>query len=335
MSCKKILTILLSLVIALSLLSGCAKEEKNSPTLDDVTETKEGYYECSFDGVDRGFYIYLPEKTEGAPLVLMLHGAGDSAEVFRNNTHFEEDACARGYAVAYVNGAANPYEASGRIWNSGIAADGNNDVDFLRAISAYLQETYSLDADRTFVIGFSAGAFMTQRLAMEASDTFAAVVSVAGKLPASIWDSRNETNDVGIMQISGSKDDVVPKNSDGTAAGMPDPAIEDVMEYWAESNGLSLYETADIGKSSTIMKYGSSDTDNEVWSVVVDGGRHSWPSESLYGINTNELILEFLDTQKKESKGEFPIGLILAGVMVVVAVSAGSVLFVYKKGQKR
>ena len=335
MTRKKLLSILLSLTLFALLFSGCAKEVKETPLLDGVNETEDGYYECTFDGVERSFCVYLPEKTEGAPLVLMLHGAGDSADVFRNNTHFEEDACPRGYAVAYVNGAANPNEPSGRIWNSGIAADGNNDVDFLRATAAYLQETYSLDADRTYAIGFSNGAFMTQRLAMDASDTFAAVVSVAGKLPASVWDRRNDSNDIGVFQISGTKDDVVPQDLNGTAANMPDPAIEIVMEYWAESDGLSLYETSDIGKSSTIMKYGSSDTDTEVWSLSVDGGRHSWPNESLTGINTNELILDFLDTQKNDSKGEFPIGLILAGVMAVVAVSAGSVLFVYKKGPKR
>ena len=81
---------------------------------------------------------------------------------------------------------------------------------------------------------------MAHRLAMEAGDTFRAVVSVSGMMQPEVWEKRNKTNNVSFFQITGEKDDVVPKRSDGTAKYTTAPAIEDVMEYWAKSDGLSL-----------------------------------------------------------------------------------------------
>ncbi len=37
---------------------------------------------CSYDGVSHEFILYLPDQPEDAPLVLMLHGYGESAETF-------------------------------------------------------------------------------------------------------------------------------------------------------------------------------------------------------------------------------------------------------------
>jgi len=267
--------------------------------IENIVEEEEGVFTCSYEGVKHDFIICLPEQVQGAPLVLMLHGYAESAEGMKNNFHFEEAANPEGYAVVYVTGAPNPGDTtSANGWNSGIAADGNNDVGFLASLAVYLQKEYSFDSERTYAVGFSNGAFMTHRLAMEAGKFFPAVVSVAGMMPESIWNERNEKNNVGILQITGEKDDVVPKNSDGSAKHNKAPAIEEVIGYWADSNGLSTAETGDIGKKSTITKYSAEGCDKQVWDVFVKDGRHSWPQESITGIDTNALILEYLNTMK-------------------------------------
>lgn len=81
---------------------------------------------------------------------------------------------------------------------------------------------------------------MTHRLALEASDTFAAIVSVAGTMPESIWENRLEKCDISVLQITGEKDDVIPQNSNGSANYSKAPAIEEVMEYYIQSNDLIL-----------------------------------------------------------------------------------------------
>ncbi len=265
--------------------------------LEDLTETGDNTYTCSYDGVGHDFILELPEETEGAPLIVMLHGYGQSASVMKSEVHMEEDAVPKGYAVVYVTGApdsTDPTSANG--WNSGISENENDDVGFIVSLTEYLQDEYGFDKDRTYAAGFSNGAFMMHRLAMDAQDVFSAVVSVCGKMPKSVWDRRYDSNQVGVLQISGEKDDVVPKALDGSATYAYDPGIEDVMQYWADSNGISQCVDESIGKNSTITKYGDA-KGYKVWSVMVKDGHHSWYDEGLTGIDVNGLIIEFFEAQ--------------------------------------
>jgi len=266
--------------------------------LTDVEASGDNTYICSYEGVKHDFILDLSETSEGAPLVVMLHGYGNSAEILRMTTGFEQDANALGYAVVYVTGAPSPEDAtSAPGWNSGVGVSSNNDVDFLCGLVNYLCKEYGFDSSRVFAVGFSNGAFMTHRLALEATDTFAAVVSVAGMMPETIWNEKPGQLSVGVFQITGEKDDVVPKNSDGSAKYSKAPAIEDVIDYYVEVNGLTLTDTVDEGKKSTLTKYTSEGSTKQVWNLFVPDGRHSWPEEQIVGFNTNQLILEFLETQ--------------------------------------
>ena len=281
-----------------ALIAGCGQQKIASLPIENIVQEKENTFACSFDGVKHRFLLELPEETQGAPLVLMLPGYGNTAEAFRLQTGFEKDAVPRGYAVAYVTGAPDPSMPTSSVgWNSEAGTEGNRDVEFLTALAEHLQEIYALDKTRIYAVGFSNGAFMIHRLAMETQGTFAAFVSVAGMMKESVWEERRDTNTAGFFQITGEKDDVVPKNSDGSAAYAKAPAIEDVMEYWADSNGLKESETMQIGNDSVLKKYRGKDTFRQVWHLVISDGHHSWPSEQYNQINTNALILEFLDSQ--------------------------------------
>ena len=289
---------ILLLCFLLGLLAGCGQGKEDIPAIADVFQEKPDTYSCSFDGVKHDFILYLPERSKGAPMVLLLPGYGNTAEAFRSETHFEKDALERGYAVAYVTGAPDPNIPTSALgWNSENNYPGNRDVEFLVAMAEYLQESYSLDSKRTYAVGFSNGAFMVHRLAMEAGDTFRACVSVAGLMQESVWNTRHENSETGFFQITGERDEVVPKNSDGSARYTKAPAIEDVVEYWADANGLKQLETETIGNSSVLMKYGENGKTQQVWHLIVAGGRHSWPSVRFNGIDTNNLILDFLDSQ--------------------------------------
>lgn len=288
------LSLLLGLLFGLT---GCGGSKVEVLPLENLVQESAEKICFTCDGVERYCLLEFPEQTEGAPLVLMLHGHGESPESFRDMSHFEEKANALGYAVVYVSGSVNagdPVKISG--WNSGIYTEGNKDVEFLVSLAQYLQKTYSFDTERTYAAGFSNGAFMTHRLAMEASDTFAAVVSVAGKMPKQIWEVRNEKNNVSVLQITGAKDDVVPKHSDGSAKYAKDPAIEDVMEYWAESNGLKLAKTIAVGERGELTKYDGKKA--KVWHLFIKDARHSWYNEKINKVDSNDVILEFFEGLK-------------------------------------
>lgn len=268
--------------------------------LEDIVAVDERHYTCMFDGVKHAFLVDLPETPENSPLILMLHGYGGTAESFRTETGFEKDANPLGYTVVYVTGAPDPGDkTSATSWNSGIGSSPNRDVAFLTALAAYLRQEYHLHERNTFAVGFSNGAFMAHRLALEAGSTFSAVVSVAGTVSGSVWEERPESCSTGLLQITGEKDNVVPKQSDGSARYAKDPAIEDVIEYYAAANNLTVQDVLPAGKSSVLTKYGSTASARQVWHLLVKDGRHSWSGERVTGINTNHLILEYFETQLK------------------------------------
>ena len=99
-----------------------------------------------------------------------------------------------------------------------------------------------------------------------------------------------------MFQISGEKDETVPKKSDNSARFSKDPAIEDVMSYWAQSNNLKISNTTEIGAASTLTKwYGKKKNQKQVWHLFVKDGHHVWPTEKINKIDANSLILDFFE----------------------------------------
>ncbi len=284
-------------IIAVGRISGTFTGSSSSASkLENVVLEEGNKYNCTFEDVEHDFVISLPQESENAPLIVMLHGAGDSAENFQLTNGFDNDALPKGYAVCYATGTVNAKAGRNyKSWNYGRIDLDYNDVGFIKALVNYLVDEYSLDKDHVFCAGFSNGGFMNFRLALEAQDTFLACASVSGDLCKTLWDKRPENNDVGMLAVYGEIDEAVPKNLDGSAETSLDPAIEDVIDYMASSNGLEMQSEGEIGAGSTIRKYGA-DSDNDiVWSVVVKDGKHGWPTEEINSFSVNDLILEFFE----------------------------------------
>ena len=295
---KKLLIILIFSFFTEVLFYSCTAKNSSLQKLklENITQLNSHTFTCSFDGIEHDFIVELPQHCDGAPLVILLPGYSNTADYLRFTTDFHKEANERGYAAVYVTGSISKYEKTGGLgWNSGIAANGNPDVEFIVALTEYLHKEYGFDKERTFAAGFSNGGFMVHRLAMEAGSTFRAVASVAGKMPEKVWTKRNRKNHIGFMQITGDKDDVVPKRFDGTVNNSRDPAIEDVMDYWALSNGLKNSAEENIGRGSKLTKWSSEKKDRQVWHLLVKDSHHFWPTEQINGIDANTVILDFFD----------------------------------------
>ncbi len=276
-------------------ISGC---KKNLPLirgkLKNVIATDENSFSCTYDGKKHDFILDLPEEIipEETPLIVMLHGYGSSATDMRSWLHFEKDANPLGYAVAYVSGDVS--------WECGLGFMDKSDVPFLDVLALYLQEKYLLNKKRTYAVGYSNGAFMTYRLAVETKGVYSAFVSVAGMMPANVWKERKKTNNFSFFQIAGEFDEVIPKYWDNSAYTSIAPAIEDVVDYLVTSNKLNGFYRNGFGRGTVVTKYitDNKHNKNKVWHLFVKNAQHSWPTPSINSIDTNSLIMEFFEEIK-------------------------------------
>lgn len=291
---KKAVTVTLIFALVLGICSCTQAKPRPKSLITDVVETEDHTYLCQFKDMTFKFVLYLPEKTDAnTPLILMLTGLGKNSSGFRVQTHMDEDACPRGYAVCYVQ----PGQGTGGIgWDCGLWDPQEVDsLEYLINLVIYLQDEYGLSKTKAFAAGFSNGGFMIHRLAMEGSDTFLAVASVAGIMTSKVWDGRIDKTNIGILEIYGTMDNVVPQKGNGSDAESLHPAIETVMEYWVSANGLDSSSVEKLSDQAELTKYTAFLNKTQVWSVKIEGGEHVWPTEDIAGFDANDLILDYFD----------------------------------------
>ncbi len=159
-------------------------------------------------GQTRTVYLHVPQAvTQGpVPLVIALHGDGDTAQNFVTTNSLDADSDQEGFVLAapqgitrdvdvYVNGQVaqtvpqvdwDPYNS---ITGSGtIVADHNIDLPLLDAIRTQLVASGSIDVKRVVVYGYSQGGYLSFRYGMsDATDeACTAVLAAATPLPGTM-----------------------------------------------------------------------------------------------------------------------------------------------------
>jgi len=194
------------------------------------------------DGLDRSYLLHRPKAAAPLPLVVMLHGAGGSADFAAEETGWSELADAEGFAVVYPEGLparrgkAPKFLTNPQEWNDGSGRGRQDDGGFLNAL---LDELAPLtDPARVYMTGFSNGAGMTFRFAAEHADRVAAIAPVAGHCsvrhpgPARL---------VPTFYLIGDSDPLVP-----LAGGMARtpwgrvenrPPVEETLRRWGQAIG--------------------------------------------------------------------------------------------------
>jgi polyhydroxybutyrate depolymerase len=241
--------------------------------------------ELTAGGLARSFALRLPRGASGGiPLVLVLHGNHPDAtgQMMRDWTTFDEQADAFGFAVAYPDGIGGCW-ADGRGVTTADEA-GVDDVAFLRAIIDWCAGRHGTFGDRTVLAGVSNGAFMTHRMAIEASDRVAVFAAVAGGLPVSLR-GMPPAHAVSAMLIHGTADPVSPIEGGYSRHRGPNGELR--------GRTLSLDETAGFWRTvdrcppgpgdARITEFSSRNTagagvgGTRVATWTVFGGGHTWP----------------------------------------------------------
>jgi polyhydroxybutyrate depolymerase len=163
---------------------------------------------------ERTFAVYVPAALAPRPaLVLALHASMGDGEQMREGTfyRFDELADRDGFAVAYPDGFEEHWNDCRRVAPYRANTLDVDDVGFLRALVARLEQELGVDPDRVFATGLSNGGQMAYRLALEAPDLVAAVAPVAAGLPdAENLDCSPAGRAVAILIVNGTMDPMNP-----------------------------------------------------------------------------------------------------------------------------
>lgn len=292
---KKRIIVLFILIAIISITYFVKITGKTGNKIEQVSYNQENNtFTCNYRGLSRSFILCLPEDYNNqTSILIMLHGLGGSAFNFKNDTFMEKTANPRNYAVIYMEGTVDPENKShGKGWQFHQNKISKNDVAFIIDLAKYCQNTYKL-GNRVFAVGFSNGGFMVNKLASTRPDFFTGVASVAGMMPKDVWEVRKNKGSIAYLQINGTKDDVVPMDLNGSSKLSPNPAMEKVIDYYIDLNKISHEcKTYSISNVATMQNY-----DSKVAWVIIEDGRHNWPSMSFSKFEPNDLILDFFDKQ--------------------------------------
>ncbi|WP_395639903.1 alpha/beta hydrolase family esterase [Pseudolysinimonas sp.] len=269
MTPSRLLAVLLATATAAVLLTGCARDPRpHEPTPPSNTEART----LEVDGVTREYHVHVPTELSDDPaLVVMLHGGVGSAAQAERAYGWNAVADTEGFVVAYPDGTS-------RTWNAGDCCGGAereevDDVAFLTALVADLQDEFGVAADRTFGTGMSNGAMMTYRLACE-TGMFAAIAPVAGTI-VSVCDDPAPTS---VLHIHGLDDGSVrmdgePVDGIGDVDGMP---IAEVNALWRAAGGCGEPVTTEAPPVTTSTS--TCDGGRTVTLITVADAGHQWPS---------------------------------------------------------
>ena len=237
-------------------------------------------------GLTRTYAFYAPQGlAKGAPLVVVMHGAGQSGEEIRFETGyaFERLADQQGFALVYPDG----FEGW---WNSCItvddsAANRNNidDIAFLAALEDKLVAEAGINPDKIFATGLSNGGDMAVRLALEDPSRYRGVAPVAANLPAPenskcATDSQGSTS---VLLIHGTKDGLVPyQGGEGSLFGFyrsgPILSSLETGRYFAKRAGIEAEPAVTDGTAIKRFLWGAGSA-HEVELFAYVGAGHVFP----------------------------------------------------------
>lgn len=237
----------------------------------------------------RTYLLHIPahyDTIRRAPLVIVLHGHGESAENFEKYTGMSDKADREGFIAVYPQAQGDPSD-----WHTAI--DGprkRDDIVFVRDIINALERSYRIDHRRIYAAGHSNGGIMTYRLASTLSDRLAAVGVTAGSI--GMIDDRGDTlriapppHPVSVIHFHGLADPSVPYRG-GPESDGPDNivSVKNTIAFWIGADHCPLApasRTVSTDKNVVVESYGPCAKGSEVTLYTIIDGIHRWPGDEV------------------------------------------------------
>lgn len=234
----------------------------------------------------RSYIVVKPEGVSGPrPVVIALHGAGQSKEGFRDYFGLDAAAKANDFIAVYPQG-------EGRVWNDGRPAAmrlkavlrPGDDVPFLVSLAHQLVKEGVADPSRIYLAGISNGGFMVERMACEFPHVFAAYTVIMATAPANYREECKPSRPVSVMFIHGTADTVIAYDGFWTPLGATLSA-PDSAALFAGLNGCGAPQERALpdldkwdGTSVTEQKWSNCRNGSAVRFLTVERGGHQSPA---------------------------------------------------------
>ncbi|MFG1451123.1 PHB depolymerase family esterase [Xanthobacter sp. V2C-8] len=234
----------------------------------------------------RSYLVSNPAGVVGpAPVVIALHGAGQTPESFRAYFGLDAAAAANNFVAVYPEG-------EGRVWNDSRPAAmrlkallrPGDDVAFLVALASRLVAEGVADPARIYLTGISNGGFMVERMACEAADLFAAYSAIMATTPVNSQEECHPARPVPILFIHGTADTVITYSGFWTPMGATLSA-PDSAALFAHLNGCGGVEKRALpdldpadGTTVTERTWQGCRDGATVTLLSVEGGGHQSPA---------------------------------------------------------
>jgi polyhydroxybutyrate depolymerase len=270
----------LSLAVLAACLAGCGMQHVQAAAPRDLSGTFRS------GSLNRTYTMHLPPG-DPVGLVLSLHGGGGTGNGQRGLTDFDAVADAHNLLVVYPDG----YDKSWADGRGASPADRHHidDVGFLAALAAKLQNDYNIAPGHVFVTGMSNGGFMSNRLGCDRADVFAAIAPVDGTL--GVGAACNPSQPVSVWEVHGTADPLVPFKG-GTVHGRGGVShsisATAMVDKWRTADGCQGDPTAQVlpsvGDGTVVHRvdYTACAASTEVVFYQVDNGGHTWPGGKQY-----------------------------------------------------
>jgi polyhydroxybutyrate depolymerase len=198
-------------------------------------------------GRERTFIEYVPKTLKpGAPLLFVLHPSGGDAASMRQYSDYEFDELAdkHGFVAVYPDGFDNTWNdcRGGSPFSSKrLKID---DAGFIKSLLNHEVTAHAVDRKRVFAAGWSNGAQLAYRLALESPEDFAGVAAVSASVPVKeSLDCGQVDKPIPVMIVNGTADPINPfrggmVNLGGAKLGNV-LSSEDTAKYWAKLLGVT------------------------------------------------------------------------------------------------
>ena len=304
-------------------MGGCIIEEGENAqdivSTDEIPDQESQFSEhcIQYDNLERCWLLLVPmslNESGNVPLVVDIHGGGDDMYQQRWTSDFANISMEQGFIVAYPQGHNN-------FWNmgsptpclSGLLCSDQDDVGFILQMVDTIMQNHSIDKSRVYSTGWSNGCGMTQRLAVEASEVFAATGCMA---MYKFVDAPSDYLPIPFMEVHGLLDEIVQYATTAHSAPFfgPEKGAIQNLENWAELNGCegSIPEVIVSEDDYDIRGYTDCENETQVMLVTLFFAAHNpyehddpvaqpgrgWANPT--GVPSTTIVWEFLSQFSKE-----------------------------------